>query len=191
MEIGSGFPAVVPPDTAGPLDSRRRLFPAPQDCPIAPSNRTTLSSELVRITFHAQPRRNPNPRLAAADRPHRSPSVPSRRHLPAWSHPRACWFNPRPRARLLYPGDLLHEAGHLATMPPAQRATTVSNAGSDMGDEIAAQTWSYAAALHLGVAPELVFHSSVYKGAAESLIQIDRARCRRLGTSVASPKFAP
>jgi hypothetical protein len=76
-------------------------------------------------------------------------------------------------------------------MPPAQRATTVSNAGSDMGDEIAAQTWSYAAALHLGVAPELVFHSSVYKGAAESLIQIDRALCRRLGTSVASPKFAP
>jgi hypothetical protein len=76
--------------------------------------------------------------------------------------------------RLLYPGDLLHEAGHLATMLPAQRATTASNAGSDMGDEIAAQAWSYAAALHLGLAPELVFHSTGYKGAAESLIQIYR-----------------
>lgn len=76
--------------------------------------------------------------------------------------------------RLLYPGDLLHEAGHLATMLPEQRASTDSNAGSDMGDEIAAQTWSYAAALHLGLPPETVFHSIGYKGASASLIQIYR-----------------
>jgi hypothetical protein len=76
--------------------------------------------------------------------------------------------------RLLYPGDLLHEAGHLATMLPAQRATTGSNAGSDMGDEIAAQTWSYAAAIHLGLPPETVFHQTGYKGSAQSLIQIYR-----------------
>jgi hypothetical protein len=76
--------------------------------------------------------------------------------------------------RLLYPGDLLHEAGHLATMLPAQRATTGSNAGSDMGDEIAAQAWSYAAAVHLGLSPETVFHSAGYKGSAETLIQIYR-----------------
>jgi hypothetical protein len=76
--------------------------------------------------------------------------------------------------RLLHPGDLLHEAGHLATMLPAQRATTGSNAGSDMGAEIAAQTWSYAAAVHLGLPPETVFHSAGYKGSAESLIQIYR-----------------
>lgn len=76
--------------------------------------------------------------------------------------------------RLLYPGDLLHEAGHLATMVPAQRALTGSNAGSDIGDEIAAQTWSYAAAVHLGFPPELVFHAAGYKGAAEMLIQTYR-----------------
>jgi hypothetical protein len=76
--------------------------------------------------------------------------------------------------RLLYPGDLLHEAGHLATMLPEQRATTTANAGSDMGDEIAAQTWSYAAAVHLGIAPEVVFHSTGYKGAANTLIQTYR-----------------
>lgn len=76
--------------------------------------------------------------------------------------------------RLLYPGDLLHEAGHLATMLPEQRASAASNAGSDMGDEIAAQTWSYAAAIHLGLSPEIVFHSTGYKGAAASLIQIYR-----------------
>jgi len=68
--------------------------------------------------------------------------------------------------RLLYPGDLLHEAGHLATMLPANRASTGSNAGSDMGQEIAAQTWSYAAAVHLGLGPEVVFHFTGYKGAA-------------------------
>jgi hypothetical protein len=74
--------------------------------------------------------------------------------------------------RLLYPGDLLHEAGHLATMLPAQRASTGSNAGSDMGYEIAAQTWSYAAALHLALPPEIIFHAAGYKGAAQTLIQI-------------------
>jgi len=73
--------------------------------------------------------------------------------------------------RLLYPGDLLHEAGHLAVMLPADRARTGSNAGSDMGDEIAAQTWSYAAAIHLGLPPEVVFHAQGYKGAAQNLIR--------------------
>jgi hypothetical protein len=72
--------------------------------------------------------------------------------------------------RLLYPGDLLHEAGHLATMLPAQRASTGSNAGSDVGDEIAAQTWSYAAAIHLELDPEIVFHPAGYKGSAQTLI---------------------
>ncbi len=79
--------------------------------------------------------------------------------------------------RLLYPGDLLHEAGHLATMLPAQRPATGPNAGSDMGDEIAAQAWSYAAAIHLGLPPETIFHTTGYKGAAESLIQTYRDGC--------------
>jgi len=72
--------------------------------------------------------------------------------------------------RLIYPGDLLHEAGHLATMLPAERTTTGSNAGSDMGYEIAAQTWSYAAAVHLGLGPDVVFHTDGYKGASKTLI---------------------
>jgi hypothetical protein len=76
--------------------------------------------------------------------------------------------------RLLYPGDLLHEAGHLATMLPARRASASGNAGADMGDEIAAQTWSYAAAVHLGLPPEIVFHSTGYKGSAATLIETYR-----------------
>ncbi len=77
-------------------------------------------------------------------------------------------------ARLLYPGDLLHEAGHLATMLPEQRAATESNAGREVGDEIAAQTWSYAAAVHLGLAPEIVFHATGYKGSSATLMQAYR-----------------
>jgi hypothetical protein len=76
--------------------------------------------------------------------------------------------------RLLHPGDLLHEAGHLATMLPAQRASTGPNAGADMGEEIAAQTWSHAAAVYLGLPPEIVFHPTGYKGAAKTLIQAYR-----------------
>jgi hypothetical protein len=76
--------------------------------------------------------------------------------------------------RLLYPGDLLHEAGHLAVMPPVARGSAAANAGSDMGDEIAAQTWSYAAAVHLGLAPEIVFHAAGYRGSAAHLIQVFR-----------------
>jgi hypothetical protein len=72
--------------------------------------------------------------------------------------------------RLLYPGDLLHEAGHLAVMLPGRRTSAGADVGTDMGDEIGAQTWSYAAAVHLGLAPEVVFHAQGYKGAAESLI---------------------
>jgi hypothetical protein len=75
---------------------------------------------------------------------------------------------------LLHPGDLLHEAGHLATMLPAQRASTGSNAGSDMGAEIAAQAWSYAAAIFLGLSPEIVFHTAGYEGAARTLIEVYR-----------------
>ena len=74
-------------------------------------------------------------------------------------------------ARLLYPGDLHHEAGHLAVMLPRDRRSS-ANVGTDMGDEIAAQCWSYAAACHLGLPPEIVFHSAGYHASAESLIRI-------------------
>ena len=72
-------------------------------------------------------------------------------------------------AKLLYPGDLLHEAGHLAVMTPDRRASCNGDAGTDMGDEIGAQCWAYAAAVHLGLPPEVVFHEHGYKGSAKSL----------------------
>lgn len=43
--------------------------------------------------------------------------------------------------RLLYPGDLLHEAGHLAITPAPRRVELHGDIGSDLGEEIGA-IWS-------------------------------------------------
>ena len=70
---------------------------------------------------------------------------------------------------LLYPGDLLHEAGHLAVMPPEHRNLDVPSTG-DAGEEIAAIAWSYAAVVHLDLPPEVVFHPHGYRGTSNTLI---------------------
>ncbi len=64
--------------------------------------------------------------------------------------------------RLLYPGDLLHEAGHIAVTDPALRPKT-SAFDSDGGDEMAAIAWSYAAGLAAGIDPRVIFHDHGYK----------------------------
>ena len=65
--------------------------------------------------------------------------------------------------RLEWPGDLLHEGGHLAVTAPELRPT-VSEFDSDGGDEMAAMAWSYAAALAADIDPRIVFHDQGYKG---------------------------
>jgi hypothetical protein len=72
--------------------------------------------------------------------------------------------------RLTFPGDLLHEAGHLAVTDPAERQAADLNPSD--GDEIAAQAWSYAALRHLGLDPELVFHPGGYKGNSQMLVDL-------------------
>lgn len=72
--------------------------------------------------------------------------------------------------RLQYPGDLLHEAGHIAVTDPAIRAT-VSEFASDGGDEMAAIAWSYAAALTIGIDPRVVFHDHGYRGDGQWLAE--------------------
>jgi hypothetical protein len=69
--------------------------------------------------------------------------------------------------RLLYPGDLLHEAGHLAVLTKEQRMTQNADTGDDMGNEIGAMCWSYAAAIHMQIDPAAVFHPHGYRGASE------------------------
>jgi hypothetical protein len=73
--------------------------------------------------------------------------------------------------RLLYPGDLLHEAGHLAVLTPDVRRAAHGDEVGDGGMEMGAIAWSYAAALHLGLDPTVVFHAAGYKGGAESLLE--------------------
>jgi hypothetical protein len=75
------------------------------------------------------------------------------------------------RERLLYPGDLLHEAGHLAVLAPDVRSATNGDQVGDGGTEVGAIAWSYAAALHIGLDPGVVFHPAGYGGGAESLLE--------------------
>lgn len=71
--------------------------------------------------------------------------------------------------RLAYPGDLLHEAGHIAVSDPAAR-DMLCTVSSDPGDEMAAIAWSYAAARAIGIDPAIVFHADGYKGSAQAII---------------------
>jgi hypothetical protein len=64
--------------------------------------------------------------------------------------------------RLTWPGDVLHEAGHIAVADPAERQQ--ANLAPNDGDEFAAIAWSYAAAVRLGIDPHLVFHAGGYHG---------------------------
>jgi hypothetical protein len=74
-------------------------------------------------------------------------------------------------SRLDHPGDLLHEAGHLALKSPAERRAVTMNMGSDAGEEMGAIAWSYAAARYLGLDPAVVFHDEGYRGSSQALIE--------------------
>lgn len=79
------------------------------------------------------------------------------------------------RARLLYPGDVLHEAGHIAVTVAAERpllgANVTDNHPEKEGEEIAVLLWTYAACQALGIPPVVVFHPDGYKGSSEYLIE--------------------
>jgi hypothetical protein len=70
--------------------------------------------------------------------------------------------------RLTYPGDILHEAGHLAVTDPALRNAPTLSPGA--GDELTTIAWSYAALRHLDIDPAIVFHAA-FKGGGESIIE--------------------
>ena len=71
-------------------------------------------------------------------------------------------------SRLQYPGDLLHEAGHIAvTDLPMRNQPKLS---PDGGDELASLAWSYAAVRHLELEATVVFHPGGYKGGSSALV---------------------
>ena len=72
---------------------------------------------------------------------------------------------------LSHPGDLLHEAGHLAIVPPDRRAAMHIDAGKSAAEEMAAIAWSFAAAVQLHLDPALVFHGDGYRGGGAALVE--------------------
>jgi hypothetical protein len=80
-------------------------------------------------------------------------------------------------ATMLYPGDLLHEAGHLAVVPPARRTAFLHDAGDDPAEEMMAIAWSYAAALHLKIDPTIIFHKGGYRGGGSWIVENFAAGC--------------
>jgi hypothetical protein len=77
--------------------------------------------------------------------------------------------------RMTHPGDILHEAGHLAVTDPDERnAPTLSPTPAD---EMTSIAWSYAALRHLALDPAVVFHDNGYKGGAAALMENFTAGC--------------
>lgn len=69
-----------------------------------------------------------------------------------------------------WPGDLLHDAGHVAMTEAAVRPLQ-ENVSMDPAEEMGAIAWSVAAAHYIGVPLETVFHVAGYKGASQTYIE--------------------
>ncbi|HKP71178.1 MAG TPA: hypothetical protein VJV05_17960 [Pyrinomonadaceae bacterium] len=78
------------------------------------------------------------------------------------------------RSRLKYPGDLLHEAAHLAVVPSEIRSSMSGEVNTPDGEpnsiELMAMLWSYAASLQLELNPRVVFHEGGYRGKSNQLL---------------------
>lgn len=74
-------------------------------------------------------------------------------------------------SKLTQPGDLLHEAGHMACKDEADRKSTNFNGcKTNPAEELMAIAWSYAAAVRLNLDPKIVFHEEGYHGQSQQLI---------------------
>jgi len=78
------------------------------------------------------------------------------------------------RNRLVWPGDLLHEAGHIAVTPahlrPMLDATIPVEVQAPHGGEAEATAWAFAAVRAIGLDPSVLFHAGGYHGKSDALI---------------------
>ena len=78
--------------------------------------------------------------------------------------------------KLVWPGDLLHEAGHLAVLPAALRREAHEDqpnaAELEHAGELEAMAWAWAAALELGLPADALIHAGGYNGKAGDLLQM-------------------
>jgi hypothetical protein len=87
-------------------------------------------------------------------------------------------------AKLIAPGDALHEAAHIALAPPERRADDFAFLeDADGGEEVTTIAWSWAALLELKIQPEDIFHGTAYKDGGSSTI-LD---CGRRGIYIGFP----
>jgi hypothetical protein len=75
------------------------------------------------------------------------------------------------RDRLAHAGDVLHEAGHLAVLAPAERRLAGGRLASTAAQEMMAIAWSYAAVVHLGLPATVVFHEAGYRNGSAALVE--------------------
>jgi hypothetical protein len=75
--------------------------------------------------------------------------------------------------RLKHPGDLLHEAGHIACVPIADRAgltaISIGQREHHAAEEMMAIAWSFAACKYLDIDPYFVFHEEGYQGGGKEI----------------------
>lgn len=83
------------------------------------------------------------------------------------------------RQRLRHPGDVLHEAGHIAVTTAAERpflgGNITENNPEKEGEELAVLLWTYAACLAINLPAEVVFHPGGYKGQSDWLLETFRS----------------
>ena len=98
-------------------------------------------------------------------------------------------------SQLIHPGNILHEAGHLAVHDPAKRSHPKFSPSK--GEELGALAWSYAAVVHLGLGAELVFYPGSYHDWDTALLEnfaegryVGVPMLQRYGMAV-EPRLAP
>ena len=78
--------------------------------------------------------------------------------------------------KLVWPGDLLHEAGHLAVLPAALRNQAHEDqpnaADVEHASELEAMAWAWAAAVELGLPADVLIHAGGYNGKSGDLLQM-------------------
>lgn len=77
--------------------------------------------------------------------------------------------------KMKYPGDILHEAGHIAVVPSNERSSldenTIAKRESRDAEEMMAIAWSYAACVHLNIDASFVFHDYGYKEGGSNIAE--------------------
>ena len=77
--------------------------------------------------------------------------------------------------KLLYAGDLLHEAGHIAVTAkdkrPALNGNVIEGDPNKDGEEMSVMLWTYAVCKKLDIPIDVVFHPDGYKGDNEWLME--------------------